>query len=87
MELPAESEPRMQVKGWLTEDAARELVQLAGNDLDKLIEAAKSKDFTARAARRQDVARLHEQAQPLDDGATCTACCKGSDPTAQPAST
>lgn len=45
VELPAESEPRIQVKGWLTEDAAKKLVAFAGNDLPKLIEAAKSKDF------------------------------------------
>jgi Zn-dependent M28 family amino/carboxypeptidase len=45
VELPAESEPRVQAKAWLTEDASRELVKLAGQDLDKLIESAKSKDF------------------------------------------
>jgi Zn-dependent M28 family amino/carboxypeptidase len=45
VEVPAEDEPRIQVKGWMTEDASRELVQLAGQDLDKLIESAKSKDF------------------------------------------
>ncbi len=46
VELPAGSEPRLQAKAWLTEDAARELVKLAGSDLDKLVESAKSKDFT-----------------------------------------
>jgi Zn-dependent M28 family amino/carboxypeptidase len=45
VELPAENEPRVQVKSWLTEDAAKKLVALAGNDLSKLIESAKSKDF------------------------------------------
>lgn len=45
VEVPAENEPRIQVKGWMTQDASRELVKLAGQDLDKLIEAAKSKDF------------------------------------------
>ena len=45
VELPAENEPRLQAKGWLTEDAARELVQLSGKDLDQLREAARSKDF------------------------------------------
>ena len=45
VELPAENEPRLQTKAWLTEDAARELVALSGNDLDKLREAARSKDF------------------------------------------
>jgi Zn-dependent M28 family amino/carboxypeptidase len=45
VETPAESEPRIQVKAWMTEDASRQLVKLAGQDLDKLIESAKSKDF------------------------------------------
>jgi Zn-dependent M28 family amino/carboxypeptidase len=45
VELPAENEPRIQVKGWMTEDAAKKLVALSGNDLAKLIESAKSKDF------------------------------------------
>jgi Zn-dependent M28 family amino/carboxypeptidase len=44
-ELPAAGEPRIQVKGWLTEDAARALVTLAGRDLTQLIEAAKHKEF------------------------------------------
>ncbi len=45
VELPAQDEPRIQAKAWMTEEASKELVRLAGNDLDKLIEAAKSKDF------------------------------------------
>jgi Zn-dependent M28 family amino/carboxypeptidase len=45
VELPADGEPRIQVKGWLTQEKSRELAQLAGQDLDKLIEQAKSKDF------------------------------------------
>jgi Zn-dependent M28 family amino/carboxypeptidase len=45
VELPAESEPRIQVRGWVTEDAAKELVALSGNDLAKLVEASRSKDF------------------------------------------
>lgn len=45
VELPAQDEPRIQVKAWLTEEAAKELVAFAGNDLDKLVEAARSKDF------------------------------------------
>src|SRR5690606_38860531 len=45
VELPAEDEPRLQVRGWLTESAARDLVKLSGNDLDKLIESAHSKEF------------------------------------------
>lgn len=45
-QLPAEDEPRVQVESWLTEESARKLVSFAGNDLDKLIEAAKTKEFT-----------------------------------------
>ncbi len=44
-ELPAEGEPRIQLKGWATEDAARRLVKAGGQDLDKLIAAAKSRGF------------------------------------------
>jgi Zn-dependent M28 family amino/carboxypeptidase len=45
VELPAAGEPSIQLKSWLTEDASRELVKLAGQDLDQLVAAAKSKDF------------------------------------------
>ena len=44
-ELPAEGEPRVQLKGWVTEEAARRLVQAAGRDLDKLVAAARSRNF------------------------------------------
>ncbi|MET0659537.1 MAG: M28 family peptidase, partial [Steroidobacteraceae bacterium] len=45
VELPAEDEPRIQVKAWLSEDAARQLVQLAGQDLNELMASARSRDF------------------------------------------
>jgi Zn-dependent M28 family amino/carboxypeptidase len=44
-ELPRESEPRIQVRGWLTEDGSRRLADLGGKKLDELVEAAKSRDF------------------------------------------
>jgi Zn-dependent M28 family amino/carboxypeptidase len=44
-ELPAESEPRIQFKGWATEAAARKLVQSAGRNLDDLVKAAQSRSF------------------------------------------
>jgi Zn-dependent M28 family amino/carboxypeptidase len=44
-ELPAEGEPRSQVKSWVTEDAARQLLKLAGQDLDALVKSARSRDF------------------------------------------
>ena len=44
-ELPAGDEARTQFTGWVTEDAARSLMQLAGMDLDQLVESARSRDF------------------------------------------
>jgi Zn-dependent M28 family amino/carboxypeptidase len=44
-ELPAEGEPRVEVAAWVTEDAARSLARLAGQDLDALVEQARSRDF------------------------------------------
>ena len=44
-ELPAGEEPRAEVNGWVTEDAARRLVALGGFDLDDLREKARSRDF------------------------------------------
>lgn len=44
-ELPAEGEPRVQIKAWATEDAARKLIKAGGHDLDKLIKAARSRSF------------------------------------------
>ncbi|MFV1980217.1 MAG: M28 family peptidase, partial [Rhodothermia bacterium] len=44
-ELPAEDKPRIQVSGWLSEDAANALVSFAGMDLASLTETARSVDF------------------------------------------
>ncbi|HEY6123368.1 MAG TPA: M28 family peptidase, partial [Steroidobacteraceae bacterium] len=37
--------PRVQLKGWATEESMRRLVKAGGQDLDKLIAAAKSRNF------------------------------------------
>ena len=45
-ELPADpNEPRVQLKGWVTEDAAKSLVALAGKQLDELVKSARQPDF------------------------------------------
>lgn len=44
-ELPARGEARNQVNAWVTEDSARELVAMAGLDLDELRESADNRDF------------------------------------------
>jgi Zn-dependent M28 family amino/carboxypeptidase len=43
--LPATEGPRVQLRAWVTEDAARALAQLGGKDLAQLVESAKSRDF------------------------------------------
>jgi Zn-dependent M28 family amino/carboxypeptidase len=44
-ELPAGDEPRTEFNGWVTEDTARDLVAMAGYDLDELRERAYNRDF------------------------------------------
>ena len=44
-ELPAGDEPRSQIEAWVTEDTARDLIAMAGLDLDALREAAYNRDF------------------------------------------
>lgn len=44
-ELPQGDEPRLQVEGWLTHDAAADLIRMSGHDLDSLEQAAHSRDF------------------------------------------
>jgi Zn-dependent M28 family amino/carboxypeptidase len=44
-QLPAGDEPRSQVSAWISEDSARQLIALAGMDLDDLRERAYNRDF------------------------------------------
>jgi len=44
-ELPAEDEPRVQLKGWATEDSVRRLVKAGGFDLDALVAQARERSF------------------------------------------
>ena len=44
-ELPARDEPRTRISAWLTEEAAADLVAMAGQDLPALIESARSREF------------------------------------------
>jgi len=44
-ELPAGDEPRSQISAWVTEDTARDLIAMAGMDLDALREQAYNRDF------------------------------------------
>lgn len=39
--------PPMELRGWLTEEAARRVIELSGHDLDKLRQSAEKRDFKA----------------------------------------
>ncbi len=44
-ELPYEGEPRVEIKGWFTEDASKKIAALGGQDLDRLRAGALKRDF------------------------------------------
>jgi Zn-dependent M28 family amino/carboxypeptidase len=44
-ELEEAKGPRVQMRGWMTEDASRRMAKFAGQDLDKLRAAAERRDF------------------------------------------
>ena len=43
--LPSSGQPSLQVKAWVTEDAARALIALSGQTLETLLQQARSRDF------------------------------------------
>ena len=43
--LPYEGGPRLEVRGWATEDASKRIAAMAGKDLAALIESAKNRNF------------------------------------------
>jgi Zn-dependent M28 family amino/carboxypeptidase len=45
-QLPDPGTPHTRIQGWVTEDAARKLVELGGQDLDRLRALAQSRSFT-----------------------------------------
>ncbi|HXN80464.1 MAG TPA: M28 family peptidase [Steroidobacteraceae bacterium] len=45
-ELPAGNEARLRLKAWATEEATRRLLNASGQDLDRLLASARSRDFT-----------------------------------------
>ncbi len=75
-ELPAEGEPRIQLKGWATEDAARRLVKAGGADLDKLVAAAKKPQLQAGAAEPAHLDQVRERRLARAHRERRRACCR-----------
>lgn len=81
-ELPAGDEPRSEIKGWVTEDSARELVEMAGFDLDKLREQADNRDFAPVPLGIQTSIALDVDIQRVQSG-NVLGLIPGSDPALQ----
>jgi Zn-dependent M28 family amino/carboxypeptidase len=79
-ELPGDDGPRLQVKGWATEDASRRLVALSGRSLDTLRAAAARRDFRPVPLGVSVALTLKNQVQRRMTG-NVLGLLKGSDPT------
>lgn len=79
-ELPAADEPRVQVAAWTSWEASQKLVSFAGQDLDALVEAAKSKDFKPVPLGITTSLRLNNEVQSEAVTANVLGLLPGSDP-------
>ena len=80
-ELPAAGEPRIQVAGWASWEASQKLAELAGQDLDQLVEQARSKDFQPVALGVRTSLTLSNEVQSEAQTSNVLALLPGSDPT------
>jgi hypothetical protein len=78
-ELPYAGEPRVEIKGWFTEDASKKVASLGGQDLDRLREAARKRDFRPVPLGVESSIRI-ENAVQTKDSANVIGKVPGSDP-------
>jgi hypothetical protein len=67
-ELPYEGEPRVEIKGWFTEDASKKIVSLGGQDLDSLRQAADKRDFRPVSLGVDVSMRIESDVQTKESG-------------------
>ena len=79
-ELPAEGEPRIQVKGWATEDAAAPAREGRRPGSRQAGRRGEEPRLQAGAARAHDVAPARRTRSRACRRPTSPACCRGSDP-------
>lgn len=79
-ELPAAGESRVQVAAWTSWEASQKLVALAGQDLDQLVESAKSKDFQPVSLGIRTSFELRNRVSRDTTTANILALLPGSDP-------
>jgi Zn-dependent M28 family amino/carboxypeptidase len=78
-ELPYEGEPRVEVRGWLSEDASKKIASLGGQDLDRLRQAAQKRDFRPVPLGVELSVRFENLVQ-TKDSANVIGKLRGSDP-------
>jgi Zn-dependent M28 family amino/carboxypeptidase len=78
-ELPAGPEPALAIEAWVTEDAARQLVSLAGHDLASLVESARDPGFAPIALGVTTSLRLENDLSRVDT-ANVAGLLEGRDP-------
>jgi hypothetical protein len=78
-ELPYEGEPRVEIKGWFTEDASKKIASLGSQDLDRLRQAALRRDFRP-VPLGVDVSMRIENTVQTKDSANVIGKLPGSDP-------
>lgn len=78
-ELPAGAEPRVPVKAWVTEQAARAIFALGGTSLDELVARARSQEFRPQPLGVTTSLLLQNQLRRVD-GANVLGLLPGSDP-------
>jgi Zn-dependent M28 family amino/carboxypeptidase len=77
--LPDTSTPSLKIKAWVTEDSARRIFQLGGQNLDQLREAALSRNFQPAPVSVQLSTSLHLETQRITSP-NVVAIYRGSDP-------
>jgi len=78
-EVPAGDEPRLQLQAWMTEDAARKIVDRAGLNFETLIESARSREFRPVSLNLRTSLELAAQIRTTET-ANVGGVLRGSDP-------
>ncbi|MGK2856427.1 MAG: M20/M25/M40 family metallo-hydrolase [Thermoanaerobaculia bacterium] len=78
--LPSSGKPELPVQGWATEDSVRRLLKSSGHDLDKLVAAAKKREFKPVPLGLRTSLRLENTIERTKTG-NVAGLLRGSDPT------
>ncbi len=80
-ELPAQGEPRLLAKMWITEAAAKKLAASSGDDLDALRKSAETRDFRPKALAGVKMGLSFTVEMRKTESANVAGLLRGGDPT------